>query len=698
MSAGYAGKILRLNLANRSVDTIETSQYEEWGGGHGMGSAIFWDLCQDKAISGFNPGNVITIMADPLSGTLAPSSGRCEVQGIGPQGYPVEWFTRSNFGGRFAGELKYAGWDGIVIVGRADSPVWVNIINDQVTFQDASGLWGLNTTETQERIWREVTGNAKFGEWLEAGEAYTTRRPAVLCISQAGERLSRVAVLLHDAGSAAGQGGFGAVFGAKNLKAISVMGTGGVKVAAPQALLESWLWHRDTFQYNVDSPRHESPKPNWPAYFTTTNSPAAGPVTRLKEPYRPQACQACGMACRRRTSSGRSNDSGCMPTIWPVRTITESQGSRISEDRLCVTDLVQDYGLNVFELYAADFYLRKLYQMGILGPGKAIECDLPFDSLGTLQYIETYIRKIAYREGIGDILADGVVRAAEKWGRYKEDTDSGLLEYPYWGYMEHFDPRLQAEWSYGSILGERDINEHGITHAVHGLAFGAKISGVEPVASAERVAEILSSKVLPYEGDPFMFDYSEGPTGIYSASMAKTVAWHRHYSRFWSQSIGLCDFVWPDFINVNAPDMLGATPEGEPKFFNAVTGKGMSFVDGIEIGRKTWNLDRAIWVLQGRHRDMEVHSGYVYTVPVTSPRPSPHLLPVYENGEWKYSECLGRTLDKARFEEWKTKYFELEGWDTSSGWPTKITLEELGLGKVADELQNKRKLGVRRER
>jgi len=109
---GYAGKILRINLTDRKTSTIDTKDYEQWVGGHGMGSAIFWDLVKDKTISGFHPDNVVTIMTSPLSGTLVPgASARTEVQGIGVQSSPIKWFTRSNFGGRFAPLLKYAGWE-----------------------------------------------------------------------------------------------------------------------------------------------------------------------------------------------------------------------------------------------------------------------------------------------------------------------------------------------------------------------------------------------------------------------------------------------------------------------------------------------------------------------------------------------------------------------------------------------------------
>ena len=147
------GKILKVDLTTLSVEEIPTSKYQGWGGGHGMGTAVFWDLCEDKTVPGTDPKNVITMMTSPLSGTLAPSvSGRTEVQGIGLQGFPIGWFTRSNFGGRFAAMLKYAGWDGVAIVGQAPSKVWLSIVNGKVTFQDATALWGLDTWETQEAV------------------------------------------------------------------------------------------------------------------------------------------------------------------------------------------------------------------------------------------------------------------------------------------------------------------------------------------------------------------------------------------------------------------------------------------------------------------------------------------------------------------------------------------------------------------
>ena len=118
---------------------MDTSKYEEYGGGVGFGVAIFWELCADKLpMDAFDPRNVVTMFTGPLSGTVVPAGSRTEMGGIGPQPYPIGWYTRGNMGGRFASQMKYAGWDGIVIEGKADKPVWINIVNDKVTFNDAT--------------------------------------------------------------------------------------------------------------------------------------------------------------------------------------------------------------------------------------------------------------------------------------------------------------------------------------------------------------------------------------------------------------------------------------------------------------------------------------------------------------------------------------------------------------------------------
>lgn len=164
--------------------------------------------------------------------------------------------------------------------------------------------------ETQEEIWRRVNPGSRFGEWTDLGERYTTQKPAVLCIGQARESLARIACLIHDAGNDAGQGGFGAVFGAKKLKAISVVGTGSVGIDDPKSLMDARLWYRQ-FQYDVDNPRMEEPS-NAFVFSPINNSPADDNFLNKQPPFEParaQACVGCPKACRQRLAGGISNES-----------------------------------------------------------------------------------------------------------------------------------------------------------------------------------------------------------------------------------------------------------------------------------------------------------------------------------------------------------------------------------------------------
>lgn len=719
---GYAGKILRLNLTESKTLAIDTMDYEEWGGGHGIGSAIFWDLCEDKAVSGLDPRNVVTMMTSPLTGTLAPgAASRVEVQAIGPQSYPIEWFTRSNFGGRFGAMLKYAGWDGVVVEGKADTPVWVDIRDGDVHIRDATSLWGLDTWETQEEIWRRVSGGISYGGWMELGLAEnageSTQRPAVVAIGPAGENLCRVACLIHDAGHASGQGGFGAVWGSKNLKAISVVGTGGISIADPAALMAARLWSKRYYSNDVDStPDTEAGSPVRYWGFGGPNLPIV--YWRRPKEARPQACVGCHIACRSRYDTGSGNESCCAATLFYAQADLKRHSGRMVRaisfllERLGMSsaacsfngacgkqtsaayiaaDLLQKYGINAFELWKGLQYITSLNRMGILGQDKQVNCNLPFDRLGETEFAVTLLQMIAYRQGVGDDMAEGFVRAAERWGRLEEDLRTGLLNFPHWGLPDHYDPRAEIEWGYGSILGDRDINEHGFNF-LYWMPSVAKRSRKKPPISAEEVTKLFAEKLIPFEGDPLMLDYSTD--NMYSEHMAKLVAWHRHYTRFWKQSVLYCDFLFPDFFNPNTPDKRGLTPEGEPRFYNSVTGKNLEFADGIEIGRRIWNLDNAIWTLQGRHRDIVHFASYVYEVPFKGMGPLARwYMPGRKDGKWDYIPLGGRCINKAKFEEWKTKFYKLEGWDPNSGWPTRSTLESVGLGHIADRLQGKSKLG-----
>ena len=697
MPGGYTGKILRVNLTSKTIGTISTEKYEEYGGGHGMGSAIFFDLVGDQLpFEAFAPRNLIIMMAHPFAGTFMPGSGRCEVQGLAPMLYPVEWFGHSNFGGRFTSQLKYAGWDGIVVEGAADAPVWINIVNDNVTIESADGIWGMDTWDTQEEISRRVVPSLKYGEWVELSQNnFTTQVPAVVCCGISGENRSRIGALLHGPGSQAALCGFGGVFGSKNLKAISAIGTGSAPIADPQAFMEARLWFRQ-FLYDVDDPRRKDMTGGF--YFWINGSPAGANVSNNPYfsfgrastppplvPARAAACASCPRGCRQRLASADSNESVCAGASAARLTNASQKQTRQGND------LMHKYGLGHWQFMWMQSYVQSLYKRGLLGKGKQIECDLPLDQYGTMGFLDMFMQQISTRQGIGAALSEGLARAAKIWNTYDEDVPSGALNLAYWGTIDHYDPRVEAEWGFGSLMGERDLMLHSMAnYPLHWMPEAFRMDDNEPYLTAEQAAKMTADAMIPYEGDAFMLDYGDGPTGIYSKHKVKQVAWVKHYEKFWIGSNGFCGWRWPMCFTNNTADFRGPTPEAEPRFFNAVTGKNITFADGMELGRKIFTLDRAIWTLQGRHREMEVFPDYIYEKPSSGT-----LLPMFNDkaGKWEYATGAGRTLDRAKVEEWKTKFYDFEGFNTQNGWPTRKTLDDLGLKKVADLMQSKGRLG-----
>jgi aldehyde:ferredoxin oxidoreductase len=674
MANGYTGKILRVNLTTKETSTIDTDKYEEFGGGYGMGAAIFWDLAvapgQWDLKDPYDPRHVLPIMAGPLAATGVPGAGRTSVCGISPETFPTCEFWRGNFGGRFATMMKLAGWDGVVVEGKAEKPVWINIINDQVKIEDARELWGLDTWETQDRIESMVGGRTRYGdEWQHIGSAYTTARPQIVCIGPAGEAKSRLAALITGSGVSARIGGYGAVFGAKNLKAISVTGTGSVQMADPKGVLDARLQHMHASEFGA---------------IPYNRQPGAA------------SCSPC-LRCDRRRSNYYGGETMCADQSWLFGSKNPAAGDLAAEALI-------KYGVSSWSAHfhamsvkiagAPEFfhgevptdsglgwYLTYLHEQGLLGPGKQIDsAPLPMDQWGELSFREALLDAISRRVGIGDALAEGLCRAAQKWGRLETDRDSGALRLPAWGASSHWTMPF-VEWAYAYMLGAGDPTWHGLMAPT-----GVPRDGT----SLEESLEKLSKKTIPYTDDIFMFNYAwkgeeAWKTGIYSPQKAKEVAWSRHYSTFWNESMAFCEMLFPE---------LGSySPEMEIMYYKAVTGKNDSFADTMRIGQKIWTLERAIRVMHGRSRQTEDFFPYMYK-PGASGFAVYGGVPIYENGKWRNDQAPDMYLDRKGVDDFKSHYYALEGWDKEHGWPTRKTLEGFGLKKVADTLASKGRLGA----
>ena len=537
----------------------------------------------------------------------------------------------------------------------------------------------MDTWKTQAEIWKEQSAKTsiRYGEeWQEIGSNYSLQRPAIVAIGPAGENKSRIASLIHGGGSGAGQGGFGGVFGAKNLKAIAVIGTIPIKVAHPGGILEARKWFETT----------------WPP----GRKSGAGSIS--------SCCLGCNKGCHSRDPVYGLDSDACAESVWfnPPPSYAQPPG----RDKWKATDIVQRLGINASELsYIGSrsfpsppghpiqpdipsktglaWYLKRMYDLGVIGPGKKVDtAPLPMDLWDRVEFAEIFATAIAQRIGIGDILAEGTVRFAEKIGRI-QDTDS-ILRFPAWGYVDHWT-MPNVEWAYGTLMDSRDINNHDIS------------LGPNDRMSCEEYVALLASACLPYEDDPLMFDYSwQGEqafkTGIYSDHKAKFIAWRQHYAMFYKESMLFCDWVFANAYNAGSENGRGATPQAEPILINAVTGDDMRFIDGIETGRKIWNVIRSIFSMQGKNRAVEKFSGYMYKPGASKAHYGPSI-PVFDGKKWNWTDCSDLYLDHDGVEQWKTAFYTFEGWDPNTGHPKRETLDTLGLHQLANILEANGKLG-----
>jgi aldehyde:ferredoxin oxidoreductase len=553
--------------------------------------------------------------------------------------------------------------------------VWINIINEQIKIESAAQLWGRDTWETQDMIRGMVGGRTRFGEeWKQLeDQTFTTSIPQIVCIGPVGEARSRMAALIAGSGVSARMGSHAAVFGAKNLKAISVLGSGNVHVADPKAVTEARIWQMTN------------------GGITSLPVSATGGGSG--------ACNPCLRNCRRRNTY-RGGETMCTDQFWlnnPEETVQATD-----TERDAASEAIMKYGASAWAAHflglfisdipgAPDFfegkvptetgigwYIRYLYRLGELGPGKRIEsAPLPMEEWGSLNFRLAFLDAISKRVGIGDALAEGCMHAAEKWGTLERDLENGALRFPAWGSTGHwYLPGV--EWAYGYLLGTGDPSWHAFCSAI--VVRDGNFEG--------RFAE-LAKRTIPYTDDIMMFNYAWNgaeawKTGIYSPHKAKLVAWSRHYASFWNESMALCEMF--------LPSMTSITPEIEMKYYAAVTGKKDSFADTMRIGQKIWTLERAIRVMHGRSRHNEDFAPFMYK-PGASGMPFFGGIPIYEDGKWRMDTALDMYLDRKGVNDFKDHYYALEGWDRENGWPTRKTLEGYGMKHVADVMAARGKLG-----
>ncbi len=631
---GWAGRILLADLDRGEARCIPTSDYAAQAlGGRSLGAALAWDLVR-PGMDAFDPGNPLMFLSGPLAGSMAPSAGRITVCALSPQCYPKPWFSRSSMGGDLGHQLKAAGYDGVVVIGRAPRPVYLCITTQGASIEDAEGLWGLGIMATQ------ATLQGRHGA-----------RAQVAAVGQAGENLSRIASIGVNEGSAAGQGGFGAVMGSKNLKAVVAYGEQRTRMAHPE---ECRAFLRAMAQeYVADRERR---------------SRLQGLAGR--PPGRRAPCgRGCLFPCATRYEGVRG-------TIHPDRAyagVAQCASFRYGGSRdgfwnlgfdagFELNMLANDWGINHWDVLKGLYvWLAMCRRDGLLAEigGRAVDPDDP-------RFWYDVLAAIATRSGpLAEVVADGGRRAIALTGLMPEDARQ---LYTGWGYANHWDGRGPRGntinypfWLVSALMWISDTRD--------------PMGGAHGYAQNMTNASPFTQKVISWEGLQALGErYFGGPAAMDPLSDGEGKAEAAIFSLRRSvlkDSLIVCDRVFPRLFTSltedGMPRILGvAGPDCEAELLRLVTGWELATADLDRIADRTLALERAQQARDlGRTRQDEQHV-MDYFCATLEEKPNPLL------GE-------RRSADPALLEDLVRRFYALRGWDPLTGLPTKETLTALGL-------------------
>jgi aldehyde:ferredoxin oxidoreductase len=636
-SCGWAGRILRINVGNRSTEIIPTSLYsEKFVGGLGIAARIAWDEIRPDTAA-FDPGNKLIFATGPLTGTLAPGSGRMEIIGKSPRTFPEEVVTRSGMGGHWGGELKLAGYDGVILEGEAGEPLYVLIDREKVDFLDARDLWGKDTFLTQKRL-REKHG----------------ARTQAVCIGPAGENQCRIATIMSETSFTSGKSGFGAVMGAKKVKALVVDGKNGqIEVAHPGRLINLASSCRERIGYN--------PMREW----TVGYSPPDYHV-RFYKKYRTgnASCFGCPVQCFAFVKvPGLDGSQIHCVSYYYMKAAYQYHGETLEGDQAFWQGalLCNKLGICSFEMAGMVPWLKDLFRAGLLDEKGS---GLPLGRFGSKDFIEELLYKIAFRREIGDVLAEGAARAARilpgTWELYEK-------YYPAHGQSEHNSVR---DFPGIALLWAFDSRDPMIDHHAYRHLSVSRQRWPEPHQLSLEKAQAISEKIF---GSKTAIDHAT------YAEKAKAVAYCQDRSAV-INSLVLCDWLYPIFVSQSREDRMGDT-SFESKLLSAVTGIEISEEELNRVGERVYNLERAIMVREGRtSREDTLHESYF--------RESN----IQRGGEKESQAHTNVSTDQTNpispqiFEEAKKTYYRIRGWDERTGYPSRETLVDLRLEDIAEEL------------
>jgi aldehyde:ferredoxin oxidoreductase len=630
MSYGWTGNVLRVNLTTKTISTERLDQdvLTKFVGSRGINSYLAYKHIK-PGIDPLGPENVLIFGVGPLTGTLAPASGRWTVTTKSPM---TGILGDANSGGHWAAELKYAGFDHLIFEGASDHPVYLYISDGQAELRDASHLWGKSTWETTDLICDEL------------GDPDTK----VACIGPAGENLVKFACIISERTRAAGRTGVGTVMGSKKLKAIAVRGTLPVKIARPQEFGQTALKIHNMLRY--EWPAYEGMSTQGTAglvaaglaigwmpvrYFRSTVFPldAVSGETLLKK-YKVQSvgCFGCPVHCSHYyviKEGPYKGTAGEGPEYETIAAVGPKCGVDQLDAILHMNNLINQYGLDSIDTGNSIAILMDLKERGFITSEDADGLDL---SWGNAETAVQLIHKIARREGVGDLLAEGSLKTAQRYG---EEAAAGV-----WHIKGLGNISVEMRALKGANLGYA-TSTRGLDH-LRGMCVP------EEVQLPPEAGEALYG--IPEIGDPDTYERK-----------AEGVVWLEKFTAT-AAAAGICLFntVW-----ICAP--LG--PQELADLLTTATGEDFDTQRVFQVGERIYNLERAFIAREGITRKDDYPPEIVFQKAIS-------------DGARK-----GAKMDRAKYEEMLDDYYQLMGWDQQTGVPLAETLQALDLAEVAEDLQ-----------
>lgn len=622
MPYGYTGNFLRVNLTEKyfETETYDEQFYRTYFGGRGF--IAYFLLKELKAgIDPLSEENKLIFAAGLLTGGAFAGSGR---HSIGAKSPLTNGYGESEAGGYWGTELKRAGFDGIIVEGIAQHPTYLWIRDGKVEIKDASHLWGRSTGEVQKKILEELA----------------EPKARIAQIGPAGERMVRYACITHDLKHFAGRSGLGAVMGSKNLRAVVVKGSRSIENADPEGIKKLSRWMNQNFK-KFSGPLHELGTGNLilplneigglpTRNFREGNFEGAAKISaeQMKEEIQvgTGTCYACPIRCKREVEVGAPYN---VTTEYggPEYETLAALGSNCGIDDLKAVakgnQLCNELGLDTISTGSCISFAMECFENGIISEKDTDGLKLHFGNASAMMEL---IPKIAFKEGFGKLLSEGVMRASQVIGKESEQYAMHIKGQE----LPMHEPRLKHAMGLGYAVSPTGADH---CHNIHDTIYVKENPRLEYLKSIGHMAPMPLDDLSLKKVKLFIYDFFRS-TLINSAGLCYFVAWG---------------------------------PEHQTELVRGMTGWNSTAMELFKVIERGITMTRCFNLREGFSATDDYLNERFFT---------PFLL----------GPLKGVSVSREKFDRALTGYYRMLGWN-DAGVPTLDKLFELGIEWVAEEVK-----------